>query len=71
MALLLEKVKDPGNFAKRLMGLRGKREAETSDSVELKDGRLLRRTSKPQRVGGRAVGTVWSFLDLPDRPQVK
>jgi PAS domain S-box-containing protein len=71
MALLLEKVKDPGNFAKRLMGLHAKREAETSDSVELKDGRLLRRTSKPQRVSGRIVGTVWSFLDLADRPQVK
>ncbi|MGH9316295.1 MAG: PAS domain-containing protein [Thermoanaerobaculia bacterium] len=67
MAVLLEKVKDPGNFAKRLMGLHARRDSETSDSVELKDGRLLRRTSKPQRVGDRIVGTVWSFLDIADR----
>ncbi len=71
MAFLLEKVKDPGHFAKRLMGLHAKHESETSDSVQLKDGRLLRRTSKPQRVGGRIVGTVWSFLDLADGAQAK
>ncbi len=66
LAFMLEQVKDQGNFAKRLMGLHARRESETSDSVELKDGRLLRRTSKPQRVGDRIVGTVWTFLDLPD-----
>ncbi|HSS44308.1 MAG TPA: GAF domain-containing protein [Thermoanaerobaculia bacterium] len=69
MALLLERVKDPGNFAKKLMGLHAKHDSETTDSVELKDGRLLRRTSKPQRVGGRIVGTVWSFLDLANGAQ--
>jgi PAS domain S-box-containing protein len=60
---LLEQVKDPGSFAKRLMGLDAKRDTATSGGVELKDGRTLRRSSKPQRIDGRSVGTVWSFRE--------
>lgn len=64
LAYLLECVKDPGGFAKRLLGLHAKRDIATSDSVELKDGRRLARSSKPQRLDGRTVGTVWSFREI-------
>jgi PAS domain S-box-containing protein len=60
---LLDQVKDPGSFAKRLMGLDARRETATSGGVELKDGRTLRRSSKPQQIDGRSVGTVWSFRE--------
>lgn len=63
MPYLLEQVKDPGAFAKRLMGLHAKSETAVSDRVQLKDGRVFSRTSKPQRVADRPVGTVWSFRD--------
>ena len=61
LAFLLESVEDPGDFAKKAMGLDAKRDVETSGSLKLRDGRVLRRTSKPQKVEGRTVGTVLSF----------
>jgi PAS domain S-box-containing protein len=63
LAYLLDQVKDPGSFAKKLMGLHAKRDTASSDGIELKDGRTLSRSSKPQRVDGRSVGTVWSFRE--------
>ncbi|MDQ6894429.1 MAG: PAS domain-containing protein [Acidobacteriota bacterium] len=63
MEYLLGEVRDPGAFAKRLMGLHAKSETPLLDTVELKDGRILARSSKPQRIAGRPVGTVWSFRE--------
>jgi signal transduction histidine kinase/CheY-like chemotaxis protein len=34
------------------------------DVVHLADGRVFERSSKPQRVGSRNVGRVWSFRDV-------
>ncbi|HYT31520.1 MAG TPA: GAF domain-containing protein [Thermoanaerobaculia bacterium] len=63
LSFLLDQVRDPGSFAKKLMGLHSKRDTASLDGVELKDGRTLRRSSKPQKVDGRSVGTVWSFRE--------
>ena len=63
LAFLLDSVEDPGDFAKRAMGLHSRREVETSGSVKLKDGRVLQRFSKPQKVEGKTVGTVLSFRE--------
>jgi PAS domain-containing protein len=64
LAHVLEAVKESGALAKKLMGLHPKSETATTDSVELKDGRVLVGSSKPQQVDGRSVGTVWSFREL-------
>ena len=37
--------------------------------VELKDGRLLERHARPQRVGGRSVGRVVNYRDVTQRLQ--
>jgi PAS domain S-box-containing protein len=68
LAFLLDSVEDPGDFAKKAMGLHSRRDVETSGSVKLKDGRVLQRFSKPQKVSGKTVGTVLSFReqDQPD-----
>ena len=63
MAHLVGQVADPGEFAKKVMGLNPRHEQASSGTVKLKDGRVLERTSKPQKVGGRAVGTVWNFRE--------
>jgi PAS domain S-box-containing protein len=63
LAFLLDSVEDPGDFAKKVMGLHSKRDMETSGAVKLKDGRVLQRFSRPQKVDGRTVGTVLSFQE--------
>jgi PAS domain S-box-containing protein len=64
LAFLLDCVEDSGDFAKKVMGLHSKRDVETSGTVKLKDGRVLQRFSRPQKVDGRTVGTVLSFQEI-------
>jgi PAS domain S-box-containing protein len=63
LAFLLDSVEDPGDFAKKVMGLHSRRDVETSGTVKLKDGRIFQRFSKPQKVDGKTVGTVLSFRE--------
>jgi PAS domain-containing protein len=63
LAFLLDSVEDSGDFAKKVMGLHSKRDLETSGAVKLRDGRVLQRFSRPQKVDGRTVGTVLSFQE--------
>jgi PAS domain S-box-containing protein len=65
LAFLLNQVTDQGRFAKRLMGLHTRSDSAFTDSVELKDGRRLTSVSRPQKIDGRWVGTVWSFREAP------
>ena len=67
LARVLEPLKDPGGFAKRLTGVLETRETEAPGLVELKDGRVFERDSRPQRIGGETVGRVWSFRDVTQR----
>ncbi len=63
MAFLLERVKEPGRFAKLLMGLHARSDEARSDVLKLIDGRAILRSSRPQSISGRPVGTVWTFHD--------
>ena len=63
LAHALGQVKEPGAFARRLMGLHAKSDTAVSDTLELKDGRVLARSSRPQKVDDKSVGTVWSFRE--------
>jgi PAS domain-containing protein len=67
LAFLLDSVEDSGDFAKKVMGLHSKRDTETSGAVKLRDGRILQRFSRPQKVDGRTVGTVLSFQEASAR----
>jgi PAS domain-containing protein len=65
LSFVLDQVKDPGGFAKRLMGLHARPDSATADTVELKDGRRLDRLAKLQHLDGKRVGSVWSFREVP------
>ncbi len=71
LAFVLEQLRDPGTFIKKVMGVNVKLDAESEDILEFKDGRVFERYSRPQRVGGKTVGRVWSFRDATERRETE
>jgi PAS domain S-box-containing protein len=57
---------DPERFIARIEEIVATNQ-ETSDMLELKDGRILERYSKVLTVQGQSAGRVWSFRDVTDR----
>ena len=67
LRLVMAQIADPVPFAARLGEVQEDPAAESHDVVELRDGRTLERYSRPQRVGEKIVGRVWSFRDVTPR----
>ncbi len=67
VAFVMTQVKDPEAFEARVAAIYASAETESMDQIELKDGRIFQRFSKPQRLGGTVVGRVISFRDVTDQ----
>ncbi|MHA7289171.1 putative bifunctional diguanylate cyclase/phosphodiesterase [Arthrobacter sp. MDT3-24] len=71
MRLIVSQVANPEAFMARIAEVADSPGAESHDVLDFKDGRTFERYSRPQRVGERIAGRVWSFRDVTPRRQAQ
>ena len=64
LAFVLDQLRDPERFVKKIQDLYEHPEAPSYDWLDFKDERVFERYSHPQKIGGKTVGRVWSFHDV-------
>ena len=68
---VLSALVDPDGFLQKVRDLYAQPAAESHDTIQFLDGRVIERYSTPQRVSGDIVGRVWSFRDVTDRKRLE
>ncbi|NOZ54168.1 MAG: response regulator [Gammaproteobacteria bacterium] len=71
VAHIMGQLVDPQQFIDVLENWHANAETEVFDTLELIDGRVYERLSRPMMVAGKAVGTVWSFRDITKQKQAE
>jgi hypothetical protein len=63
MGWMMRQLKIPDVLLKTMSELGGEPEAESYDILELQDGRMVERLSKPRKEGERYDGRIWIFRE--------
>ncbi|HYR90624.1 MAG TPA: HAMP domain-containing sensor histidine kinase [Terriglobia bacterium] len=65
--VIRQQFENPKQYDSRIDEIYASSAQQTSDVLELADGRVIERFSKAQSLEGRTVGRVWSFRDISER----
>jgi len=68
---VLDKLEDPGTFLDRVQSLYEDPTRTGYDVLAFRDGRVVERYSRPQRLGERVVGRVWTFRDVTEQKRMQ
>jgi len=71
MSFILDQLSNPASFYRLMNKLSVQPDADSYDVLELKDGRIFERYSRPQRIADKRVGRVWSFHDITEQHQAE
>jgi diguanylate cyclase (GGDEF)-like protein/PAS domain S-box-containing protein len=71
LAHIMGQLVHPEQFLSAMEEVSASAGRESFDLLECRDGRLLERYSRPQRVDGEVVGRVWSFRDVTARTELE
>lgn len=68
---VLGRVEDPDAFTDRVESLYAEPARTGYDVIRFRDGRVIERYSRPQRLGTEIVGRVWSFRDVTEQKRMQ
>ena len=68
---VMGELKDPLKFRSKIEQLYNNPSQTSTDTIEFEDGRFYQQYSRPQIIGNKVTGRVWSFIDLTKLKQTK